>query len=81
MSSQPNGAWLTQDAYDRLAKELAELESAWKEYCEIGADMERQGLLLPGSVYSPLPPRAEASSTCRILPYPASFGINRNERV
>ena len=26
MSSQPNGAWLTQDAYDRLAKELAELE-------------------------------------------------------
>ena len=26
MSSQPNGAWLTQDAYDRLVKELAELE-------------------------------------------------------
>ena len=26
MSSQPNGAWLTQDAYDRLAKELAELK-------------------------------------------------------
>ncbi|EYT51150.1 transcription elongation factor GreA [Brachybacterium muris] len=26
MSSQPNGAWLTQDAYDRLAKELEELE-------------------------------------------------------
>ena len=26
MSSQPNGAWLTQDAYDRLQKELAELE-------------------------------------------------------
>ncbi|WP_193103342.1 transcription elongation factor GreA [Brachybacterium sp. FME24] len=26
MSSQPNGAWLTQDAYDRLAKELAEFE-------------------------------------------------------
>ena len=26
MSSQPNGAWLTQDAYDRLAQELAELE-------------------------------------------------------
>ena len=37
------------------AKELAELESAWKEYCEIGTDMERQGLLLPGSAYSPLP--------------------------
>ena len=36
-------------------KELAELESAWKEYCEIGTDMERQGLLLPGSAYSPLP--------------------------
>ena len=26
MSSQPDGAWLTQDAYDRLAKELEELE-------------------------------------------------------
>lgn len=26
MSSQPNGAWLTQEAYDRLARELAELE-------------------------------------------------------
>ena len=26
MSSQPNGAWLTQDAYDRLSQELAELE-------------------------------------------------------
>ncbi|MGO1896665.1 MAG: transcription elongation factor GreA, partial [Brachybacterium sp.] len=26
MSSQPDAAWLTQDAYDRLAKELAELE-------------------------------------------------------
>ncbi|MGY5766644.1 transcription elongation factor GreA [Brachybacterium sp. DNPG3] len=26
MSSQPNGAWLTQDAYDRLVKELEELE-------------------------------------------------------
>ena len=26
MSSQPNGAWLTQDAHDRLVKELAELE-------------------------------------------------------
>ncbi|HJG52280.1 MAG TPA: transcription elongation factor GreA, partial [Brachybacterium faecium] len=26
MSSQPDGAWLTQDAYDRLVKELAELE-------------------------------------------------------
>lgn len=26
MSSQPNGAWLTQDAYDRLAQELEELE-------------------------------------------------------
>src|SRR5699024_6838231 len=26
MSSQPNGAWLTQDAYDRLTKELEELE-------------------------------------------------------
>lgn len=26
MSSQPNGAWLTQDAYDRLTQELAELE-------------------------------------------------------
>lgn len=35
-------------------KELAELESAWKEYCEIGTDMERQRLLLPGSAYSPL---------------------------
>lgn len=34
-------------------KELAELESAWKEYCEIGTDMERQGLLLPGRAYSP----------------------------
>lgn len=44
-------------------KELAELESAWKEYCEIGTDMERQGLLLPGSAYSPLPPHAETSST------------------
>lgn len=42
-------------------KELAELESAWREYCEIGADMERQGLLLTGSAYSPLPPRAAAS--------------------
>ena len=46
-------------------KELAELESAWKEYCEIGADMEQQGLLLPGSAYSP----------CRA---PQLF--NRNER-
>ena len=36
-------------------KELAELESAWREYCEIGTDMERQGLLLRGSAYSPLP--------------------------
>lgn len=36
-------------------KELAELESAWREYCEIGTDMERQGLLVPGSAYSPLP--------------------------
>ena len=36
-------------------KELAELESAWKEYCEIGTDMERQGLLVPGSTYCPLP--------------------------
>ncbi|WP_418243956.1 hypothetical protein, partial [Ellagibacter isourolithinifaciens] len=36
-------------------KELAELESAWKEYCEIGTDMESQGLLVPGSAYSPLP--------------------------
>lgn len=35
-------------------KELGELESAWKEYCEIGTDMERQGLLEPGSAYSPL---------------------------
>ncbi|MFC0673042.1 transcription elongation factor GreA [Brachybacterium hainanense] len=26
MSSQPNGAWLTQDAYDRLSQELAHLE-------------------------------------------------------
>ncbi|WP_106507324.1 transcription elongation factor GreA [Brachybacterium timonense] len=26
MSSQPNSAWLTQEAYDRLARELAELE-------------------------------------------------------
>lgn len=26
MSSQPTGSWLTQDAYDRLQKELAELE-------------------------------------------------------
>lgn len=26
MSSQPHGAWLTQEAYDRLARELAELE-------------------------------------------------------
>ena len=26
MSSQPNGAWLTQDAYDRLTQELAKLE-------------------------------------------------------
>src|SRR5699024_3774497 len=26
MSSQPNGAWLTQEAYDRLAKEREELE-------------------------------------------------------
>lgn len=26
MSSQPNGAWLTQEAYDRLSAELAELE-------------------------------------------------------
>ena len=26
MSSQPNGAWLTQDAYDRLSKELEQLE-------------------------------------------------------
>ncbi|PMC76178.1 MULTISPECIES: transcription elongation factor GreA [unclassified Brachybacterium] len=26
MSDQPNGTWLTQDAYDRLAKELEELE-------------------------------------------------------
>jgi transcription elongation factor GreA len=26
MSSQPNGAWLTQDAYERLTQELAELE-------------------------------------------------------
>ena len=36
-------------------KELAELESAWREYREIGTDMERQGLLVPGSAYSPLP--------------------------
>lgn len=35
-------------------KELAELESAWKEYCEIGADMEQQGLLQPGSKYRPI---------------------------
>lgn len=34
-------------------KELGELESAWKEYCVIGTDMERQGLLLSGSAYSP----------------------------
>lgn len=46
-------------------KELAELESAWKEYCEIGTDMERQGLLLPGS----------ASAPCR-----APQLSNRNER-
>lgn len=26
MSSQPNGAWLTQEAYDRLSNELAQLE-------------------------------------------------------
>jgi transcription elongation factor GreA len=26
MSSQPNGSWLTQDAYDRLTQELANLE-------------------------------------------------------
>ncbi len=26
MSSQPNGAWLTQEAYDRLTHELAQLE-------------------------------------------------------
>lgn len=35
-------------------KEHAELESAWKEYCEIGADMEQQGLLQPGSKYRPI---------------------------
>lgn len=39
-------------------KELAELESAWQEYHEIGADMESQGLLLPGRAYSPLPDAA-----------------------
>ena len=26
MTSQPQGSWLTQDAFDRLSKELAELE-------------------------------------------------------
>lgn len=35
-------------------EELAELESAWKEYCEIGTDMEQQGLLQPGSKYRPI---------------------------
>lgn len=35
-------------------KELADLEDAWQEYRAIGADMEGQGLLLPGSEYSPI---------------------------
>ena len=34
--------------------ELASLVDAAKEYREIGRDMESQGLLLPGSEYSPI---------------------------
>ncbi len=35
-------------------KELADLEDAWQEYRAIGADMESQGLLLPGNEYNPI---------------------------